>query len=86
MNNFKTICVSLILLLVLGIASINGQTKKKHSPKPLATPMPTLTGAEIISRADDYEDPNAAQPVQKNTAEKSDCYEHEDPRSLESRR
>ena len=35
---------------------------KKAKPKPLATPLPVLTGAEIISRADDYVD---TPPVQK---------------------
>jgi len=65
MNKFKTICASLVLLTVFGAAAAYAQTAKKHKPKPLATPLPTLTGAEIISRAGDYEDPNSAAPVQK---------------------
>src|SRR5205809_274346 len=70
MNKFKTICISLVLLTAFGASAVHAQTTKKHKPKPLATPVPTLTGAEIISRAGDYEDPNSAQPVQK-TPQKS---------------
>ncbi len=69
MNNFKTIFGSLLLVTAL-VATANAQTAKKHAPKPLATPVPTLTGAEIISRAGDYEDPASGQPVQK-TPQKS---------------
>ena len=65
MNQFKTICASLVLMTSVGMIAVSAQTAKKHKPKPLATPLPTLTGAEIISRAGDYEDPAANQPVQK---------------------
>ena len=65
MNQFKTICASLLLMTSVGMIAVNAQTAKKHKPKPLATPLPTLTGAEIISRAGDYEDPASTQSVQK---------------------
>lgn len=44
-----------VLALAMSCAAANAQTKSK--PKPLATPLPTLTGAEIISRAEDYQEP-----------------------------
>lgn len=43
------------LALALGTIGISAQTRKPK-PKPLATP-PTITGAEIISQAGDYQDP-----------------------------
>jgi hypothetical protein len=69
MNNFKTICGAFLLLTIFAVG-MSAQTKKKRTPKPLATPLPTLTGAEIISRAGDYEDPATGQPAQK-TPQKS---------------
>jgi hypothetical protein len=49
--------ISLAALVLLGSLATCAQTTKRR-PKPLATPLPTLTGAEIISRAGDLEDPN----------------------------
>lgn len=58
-----------ILVLAMSFVAANAQPKSK--PKPLATPLPTLTGAEIISRAEDYTEPQpTVQPVEK-PAEKS---------------
>ena len=57
-------------LLVLAVAlfsmAANAQTKKTK-PKPLATPLPVLTGAEIISRADDYVETPPVQKVPEKT-------------------
>ena len=43
------IVVLTVLISALGVSA----QKSRVKPKPLATPPPTLTGAEIISRADD---------------------------------
>ena len=60
---------SVILALAIGLVSIgaNAQGTPTKS-KPLATPLPILTGAEIISRADDYvEAPRTvAKPAEKD--------------------
>ncbi|MBV9242453.1 MAG: hypothetical protein JO314_10640, partial [Acidobacteria bacterium] len=40
-----------------------GQTRR-HKPRPLATPVPTLTDAQIISQAGDNPDPSQAQPTE----------------------
>ena len=54
----------LIFVITSSSAAINAQPRAK--PKPLATPLPTLTGAEIISRAEDYQEPpRTEQPVEK---------------------
>ncbi len=51
---------------------VGAQSKSK--PKPLATPLPTLTGAEIISRAEDFNEPKTTEqpviekPVTSNSA------------------
>src|SRR4051812_38346226 len=48
-----------ILLLVVVITSFASSTSaqaRRKTAKPLATPVPVLTGAEIISRADDQND------------------------------
>ena len=68
----KIIGISLIAAFVLfGSLLISAQTTKRK-PKPLATPLPTLSGAEIISRAGDLEDQTTTPPVerspQKNTS------------------
>lgn len=51
----------LVMAVALFSLAANAQTTKTK-PKPLATPLPVLTGAEIISRADDYVE---TPPVQK---------------------
>ena len=54
----------LIFVITSSSVAINAQPRAK--PKPLATPLPTLTGAEIISRAEDYQEPpRTEQPVEK---------------------
>lgn len=57
-----------ILVLTLGVFStgLSAQTTTKK-PKPLATPPPVLTGAEIISRAGDYivSSPPVTKPEEK---------------------
>lgn len=53
-------------VLVLAMSCIAANAQPKSKPKPLATPLPTLTGAEIISRAEDYNEPQPTeQPVEK---------------------
>ena len=56
----------LIFVITSSSVAINAQPRAK--PKPLATPLPTLTGAEIISRAEDYQEPpRTEQPADKPT-------------------
>jgi hypothetical protein len=46
-----------VLALAMGVFSMGADAQTtKSKPKPLATPPPILTAAEIISRADDYRD------------------------------
>lgn len=48
----------------MSFVAANAQQQSK--PKPLATPVPTLTGAEIISRAEDFQEPSRReQPIEK---------------------
>jgi hypothetical protein len=67
--------LKLTILFVIGVCpfAVNAQSKSK--PKPLATPVPTLTGAEIISRAEDYNDlqPTAqpVKPIEKSSSSTS---------------
>jgi len=70
MNRIKIILGSVLFVTVCGIFAVSAQTAKRHTPKPLATPLPTLTGAEIISRAGEYEDPAATSTAAK-TPQKS---------------
>jgi hypothetical protein len=59
------------ILLVIGVCSLGIYAQPKSKPKPLATPPSTLTGAEIISRAAEYDEPQPTeQPPEKN-ADKS---------------
>jgi hypothetical protein len=54
------------LAFIVGATSLGIGAQQKSKPKPLATPVPTLTGAEIISRAEDYQEPQRnEQPVEK---------------------
>lgn len=65
MKGFLRFAISIFVISVASFA-INAQSKSK--PKPLATPPPTLSGAEIISRAEDYQDPQpTTQSVEKPT-------------------
>lgn len=58
-----------VLAFVIGIFSSAVIAQSKPRPKPLATPPPTLTGAEIISRADDFvETPPVQKAPEKSTA------------------
>ncbi len=59
-----------ILALAVGLFSIgsNAQTTRSK-PKPLATPPPTLSGAEIISRAGDFAE---VSPITLPSADKTD--------------
>ena len=55
-----------IALTFACVCSATAQTPSKAKAKPLATPPPTLSGAEIISRAEDYVDkPIVAKPEEK---------------------
>src|SRR5881392_1483892 len=65
MNRIKLILGSVLFVAICGVFTVSAQTAKRHAPKPLATPLPTLTGAEIISRAGEYEDPAAASTTAK---------------------
>lgn len=50
----------IFILAVVVIATVSfASAQSKRKPKPLATPLPTLTGAEIISRAGDWSDDEA---------------------------
>lgn len=49
------------VLLAAFAVGVSAQQPTKQKPKPLATPPPVITGAEIISRAGDLEAP----PIQK---------------------
>lgn len=56
------------LSLGLVIASSSpAAAQSKRKPKPLATPLPTLSGAEIISRSGDYDEPAATTTPQRTT-------------------
>ena len=49
------------LVLFIGIFASSMAAQTRHAkPKPLATPPPVITGAEIISQAGDYVEPTAA--------------------------
>lgn len=62
MKSYKLI----FAVLVFAMSCIAANAQPKSKPKPLATPLPTLTGAEIISRAEDYNEPQPTeQPVEK---------------------
>ena len=68
MIKFKTIFGATLLVTVCCIFTAAAQTKRK--PKPLATPLPTLSGAEIISRAGDYSDPSTTTSTPQKTTQK----------------
>jgi hypothetical protein len=52
MNRFR---ISALVFALIGVFTFSAQAQPtKTKAKPLATPPPTLSGAEIISRADDY--------------------------------
>lgn len=55
-KNLRRIAVLAAALIVFASASVFAQTARRR-PKPLATPLPTLTGAEIISRAGEGDEP-----------------------------
>lgn len=56
-----------VLTLAVGMFSLAADAQVKSKPKPLATPPPVLTGAEIISRADDYVEAPAVQKAPVKT-------------------
>src|SRR5436853_4573718 len=59
--------VIITIFLTALVVGANAQTRRhRPKPKPLATPVPTLTGAEIISQAGDNPDPQA-QPQPSET-------------------
>ena len=62
----------LLAMIAVSLFSFTAGAQTKRKAKPLATPPPTLTGAEIISRADDYQvSPAITQPVTKNSTNAS---------------
>lgn len=68
----KRIWISVLVLVNVSVLafSLAAQTPKK-SAKPLATPIPTLSGAEIISRANDYVEIQPVNKVQEKADDKS---------------
>lgn len=54
------------MLFAVCVLQTNAQTPRK-TPKPMATPLPTLTGAEIISRADDLTEFETVKPTPVKT-------------------
>ena len=59
--------ITITIFLTALFIGADAQTRRKAKPKPLATPVPTLTDAEIISQAGDYQDPNQTQPQPTET-------------------
>ncbi|HEV7701161.1 MAG TPA: hypothetical protein VGO43_13100 [Pyrinomonadaceae bacterium] len=57
------------IVALVAIISADAQTRRTK-PRPLATPVPSLSGAEIISQAGDY-DPAQAQPQPTETPKKT---------------
>src|SRR5688572_25577806 len=66
MRAFKYGGSALLLAAAFGAFSAVSAQSAKATPKPLATPPRVLTGAEIISRADDLLNPSVVLP-QENT-------------------
>lgn len=60
----------IFVVLVFAILCTAAYAQPKSKPKPLATPVPTLTGAEIISRAEDYQEPTRTEPQVEKPVEK----------------
>ena len=57
--------------LVVGLLSVSAGAQVKQKAKPLATPLPILTGAEIVSRAsEDYIEPSPAEKAAEKPPEK----------------
>jgi len=52
------IIIALGLFLTACFVSAGAQTRRRR-PRPAATPVPTISGAEIISQAGELQDPNA---------------------------
>lgn len=76
MNNYKSGRISLILLLIaisvtfLAVGTDAQTTRRKNRPKPLATPIPVYSGAEIISRSGEYTAPeDETEPVETPAAD-----------------
>lgn len=61
---FKTIFGVIILTAACGVMTASAQASKRK-PKPMVTPLPTLSGAEIISRAGEFEEPTNSAIVPK---------------------
>lgn len=65
--------VRTLVLFMAGLLAVSaaGQTPVQPKAKPLATPPPTVTGAEIISRADDFVEKLAVVKPENKPADKS---------------
>ncbi|HTH51684.1 MAG TPA: hypothetical protein VL501_07110 [Pyrinomonadaceae bacterium] len=50
--------MALMVLITASFVTADAQTRRKPKARPLATPVSTLTGAEIISQAGDNSDPS----------------------------
>jgi len=51
--------ITALVLFVMASCLTAGAQTRRHRAKPAATPVPSLSGAEIISQAGDLQDPNA---------------------------
>jgi hypothetical protein len=56
------VIIASVLVLATSFVAADAQRRTKPRARPLATPVPTVSGAEIISQAGDYQDPNQTQP------------------------
>ena len=63
-----SVIIAILLLIAASFVAADAQRRSKPKPRPLATPIPTLSGAEIISQAGDYQDPNQNQGQPDPTA------------------
>jgi hypothetical protein len=68
-NRFALLLALATLMAGLMVSQVAAQGARK--PKPLATPVPTLTGAEIISRADDMTEPSVPVSAPPTTTSQS---------------
>ena len=55
------VIIATLVFITASFVGAGAQTRRKK-PRPLATPVPTLADAQIISQAGDQSDPNQAQP------------------------
>jgi hypothetical protein len=64
------VIIAAIMFLTASFIGADAQTRRRK-PRPLATPVPTLTDAQIISQAGDNPDPDQVQPQPTETPKKA---------------